>query len=140
MITLDDIKKSACSHRNQHLFAGAGKMVKKSKFGNKKCVVDDIVFDSEKEAKRYGELKLLLKAGEIGFLERQVPFELNPGGTYSLKYIADFVYIDAKTGEKIVEDVKPMRVSKKTGKLFRTQVYKKKKRLMFIFRLNISIN
>ena len=106
-------------------------MVKKSKFGNKKCVVDDIVFDSEKEAKRYGELKLLLKAGEIGFLERQVPFELNPGGTYSLKYIADFVYIDAKTGEKIVEDVKPMRVSKKTGKLFRTQVYKKKKRLMF---------
>lgn len=116
-ITIDDIKKSACFPRNQHLFV---KKIKKSKFGNKKKEVDGLIFDSQKEAKRYSELKLLLKAGEIGLLELQVDFELNEGGTHSLKYIADFVYLDARTGEKIVEDCKG----------YRTSIYKKKRRLM----------
>jgi hypothetical protein len=93
---------------------------KKSKYGNNKKEVDGIVFDSEKEANRYGELKLMLKAGIIGLLELQVPYELNPGGTHSLKYIADFVYIIRATGEKVVEDAKG----------HRTQVYLKKRRLM----------
>lgn len=78
------------------------------------------MFHSTKEANRYSTLKILLKAGEIGFLELQVPYELNPGGEFSYKYIADFVYIDARTGDKIVEDCKG----------FRTAEYKKKRRLM----------
>jgi len=82
--------------------------------------VDGIIFDSEKEANRYRELSFLLKAGVIGLLERQVEFELNEGGTHSLKYIADFVYLRADTGEKVVEDCKG----------FRTKEYRKKKRLM----------
>ncbi len=82
--------------------------------------MDGIVFDSEREAKRYGELKLLLKAGEIWLLETQVSFELNEGGSHSLKYIADFVYLDSRTGEKIIEDCKG----------FRTKEYLKKRRLM----------
>jgi len=65
-------------------------------------------------------LQLLLKAGEIGFLKLQVEYELNDGGTHSLKYIADFVYVDARTGKTIVEDCKGMR----------TATYKKKRRLM----------
>lgn len=93
---------------------------KRSKYGNNKKEVDGIVFDSEKEALRYGELKLMLKGGIIGLLELQVPYELNPGGTHSLKYIADFVYIVRATGEKVVEDAKG----------HRTQVYLKKRRLM----------
>jgi len=93
---------------------------KKSKYGNRKKEVDGIIFDSEKEAKRYGELKLLLKAGKIGMLRFQVPYELNAGGSHSLVYLADFVYMDAVTGLEIVEDVKG----------FRTATYKKKKRLM----------
>lgn len=93
---------------------------KKGKYGNKKDTVNGITFDSKKEAKRYKELLLLQKAGEIGQLRLQVPYELNPGGTHSLKYLADFVYVDAKTGETIVEDVKG----------FRTREYKKKRRLM----------
>ena len=93
---------------------------KRSKYGNNKKEVDGIVFDSEKEAKRYGELKLMLKAGIIGLLELQVPYELNPGGTHSLKYIADFVYIIHATGEKVVEDAKG----------HRTREYLKKRRLM----------
>lgn len=35
---------------------------RKSKYGNKKTVVDDIAFDSKKEADYYCELKLLRKA------------------------------------------------------------------------------
>jgi hypothetical protein len=93
---------------------------RKSKYGNNKKEVDGIVFASEKEAMRYGELKIMLKAGIIGLLELQVPYELNPGGTHSLKYIADFVYIIRATGEKIVEDAKG----------HRTREYIKKRRLM----------
>jgi uncharacterized protein DUF1064 len=96
------------------------KQKKKSKYGNNKVVVDEIEFDSEKEAKRYGQLKLMMKAGEIGLLQLQVSFELNKGGTHSLEYIADFVYIISKTGEKVVEDAKG----------FCTKEYKKKRRLM----------
>ncbi len=93
---------------------------KHSKYSAVKTEVDGIVFDSAKEARRYKELLLLRKAGYIGFLEMQVPFELNAGGTHSLKYIADFVYRDTTTGKRVVEDVKG----------FRTAVYRKKKRLM----------
>jgi hypothetical protein len=83
--------------------------------------VDDIEFDSIKEADYYRKLKILLKAGKIGFLELQKEYELNPGGTHSFKYIADFVFMDSETGEKKVVDVKG----------FRTAVYRKKKRLMW---------
>ena len=54
-----------------------------SKYHARKTVVDGITFDSKREAKRYGELKLL--------------------------DIADFTYTDAKTGEEIVEDCKGYR-------------------------------
>jgi hypothetical protein len=117
MITLSQIKNSACAPLNKHLFETVE--VKKSKYKNKRTEIDGIKFDSEKEARYYGTLKLLLKAGKIGLLERQVPFELNPGGSHSLKYIADFVYV-TDTGEKIICDVKG----------FRTREYLKKKRLM----------
>jgi hypothetical protein len=97
-----------------------GKRKRRSKYNATKTDVDGIMFDSEKEANRYRELKFLLKAGVIGLLELQVEFELNEGGTHSLKYLADFVYRRADTGERIVEDCKG----------FRTKEYRKKKRLM----------
>jgi hypothetical protein len=50
----------------------------------------------------------------------QVPYELNEGGTFSYKYVADFVYTDTHTGDTIIEDVKG----------FRTREYLKKKKLM----------
>lgn len=89
-----------------------------AKYGNRKTIVDGIKFDSAKEAKRWGVLKLMERAGEISNLQRQVKFELNEGGTHSVKYIADFVYW--KKGQTIVEDCKG----------FRTAIYKKKKKLM----------
>jgi hypothetical protein len=93
---------------------------KNSKYGNEKTEVGGILFDSKREAKRYKELLILLKAGVIGLLERQISYELNEGGTHSLKYIADFRYILCDTGETVVEDAKG----------YKTREYLKKKRLM----------
>lgn len=95
------------------------KKEKRSKHNNVKVETEDGVFDSKKEYKRYKELRLMLKQGEIGFLAKQVQYELNNGGSHSLIYIADFVYT-TKDGKQVVEDVKGMR----------TTVYKKKKKLM----------
>lgn len=107
---------------------------KRSKFGNKKTGA----YDSKKESKRAGDLKMLLLAGEISDLREQIKFELIPKQieTYEVQlktkyitkercleqachYIADFVYID-KNGDTVVED----------SKGFRTPDYKIKRKLM----------
>lgn len=81
-----------------------------SKYRNKKTVVDNIKFDSNLEATRYKELKLLLRAGEISNLELQPRFLLQDsfkknGRTFrKIEYVADFKYIE--NGKTIVEDVK----------------------------------
>lgn len=119
--TIDDLKKSKVAGINQHLLdSKKANKKKKSKYGNKKTEVDGIKFDSIREAKRHKVLKLLQKAGKIAFLRLQVEYELNEGGTHSLIYIADFVYVDAETGKEVVEDAKGVR----------TAVYRKKCRLM----------
>ena len=99
-----------------------------SKYKNKKTLTfDGILHDSRKEANRWTELKLMLRAGEIEDLRRQVKYELIPAQyevteRYShngkrlkddrkliekpVYYIADFVYIDKRTGKEVVEDTK----------------------------------
>lgn len=87
-------------------------MRKRHKYGSKITEVDGIRFHSKKEAKRYQELKLLERAGEIRDLQLQPNFPLNdsniniktPTGR-TMKYIADFKYITAG-GTLIIEDVK----------------------------------
>ena len=96
-----------------------------NKYGNKKVIVDGIKFDSVKESRRYIELKLLQRAGEIKDLAMQVSFELQPKykkndkTIKSISYIADFVYYDLKKKQIIIEDTKG----------YRTDVYKLKKKL-----------
>lgn len=119
-VTIEDIMNSACGPLNPHLKPGPVEKKKPSKFGNERKIVDDIEFHSVGEANRYKKLKVKLKYGHIGMLKLQVPYELNPGGTYSYVYIADFVYIDAFTGKEVVEDFKG----------WRTEEYQKKKKLM----------
>lgn len=82
-----------------------------NKYHAKKTIVDNIVFDSQKEASRYCELNLLVRAGKISDLRRQVTFELVPKqpDERAVKYIADFVYLDNNTGKTIIEDVKGYR-------------------------------
>ena len=104
------------------------------KYGNKKVIIDGITFDSRKEARRFRELQLLERAGEIHGLELQRVFELIPAQTEevltgevykrgekkgqqktkvicvekSVTYRADFCYY-LKDGTFIVEDTKGIR-------------------------------
>lgn len=98
-----------------------------NKYGNTKIRVNGEVFDSKKEYRRYNDLLLLERAGEIAGLKRQVKFVLIPaqrepdtigprGGVkkgklleYECSYIADFVYEDKRTGKTVVEDTKGIR-------------------------------
>lgn len=108
------------------------------KYHNRKMKIENIMFDSQKEAQRYCELKLLEKKGEISQLQRQVPFELIPAEVGANKrklraivYFADFVYLTKKNGvpQKHIEDVKGVK----------TAVYRLKKRLMWhLYRINIE--
>lgn len=106
-----------------------------------------MTFDSVKEYRKFRELSLLEKAGEITDLKRQVEFELLPaqyeeiptGEVYkrgeqkgqpkmkrvclelSVKYIADFTYTE--NGKQVVVDTKG----------FRTKDYILKRKMMLHF-------
>lgn len=92
-----------------------------NKYGNKKTEVDGIEFASIKEARRYGELKLMLIAGEIRALEVHPSWLLEVNGQRIARYTADFGY-DTDAGA-VVEDCKG-------GKATKTAVYQIKKKLM----------
>lgn len=99
----------------------------RSKYSNQKITRDGMTFDSLKEYRRFCELSLLEKAGQITVLERQVKYVLIPaqyepdtigkrGGVKRGKllerecaYIADFVY--TQDGKRIVEDSKGFRTA-----------------------------
>ncbi len=116
---------------------------KRSKYRSEKITVTlpdgtEHTFDSRKEARRYEELLVRLKAGEISDLRLQVKYVLIPaqyepdivgkrGGIKKGKliereasYWADFVYVE--DGKVVVEDVK--------SPITRTPVYKLKKKLL----------
>lgn len=98
-----------------------------NKYHARKTTVDGITFDSEKEARRFGELKLLLRAGEIKNLKLQQDFTLQEAYTApdgervrAIRYVADFTY--EENGEIIVEDVK--------SRATKTRVYEMKRKLL----------
>lgn len=90
--------------RGYKIMGSVDKEKKKSKYGNKKVIVDRIEFDSKKEANRYFELKILKLSGEITNLQLQVEYKFEVGGKKIASYFADFVY--EENGKTIVEDVK----------------------------------
>ena len=119
--------------------------MRKSKYGSRRVTVDGIVFDSQKEANRFRELRLMERAGYIIKLQRQTKFVLIPtqrepsGKVYSrgekkgqpkpgkiieheVAYYADFTYWKKADNDwtYVVEDVKGVR----------TEVYKIKRKLM----------
>lgn len=75
------------------------------KYRNVPTIVDGIRFDSKAEARRYGDLKLLERAGEIRDLRLQPRYPLTVNGVKVCEYRADFAYLD-RTGTPITEDVK----------------------------------
>ena len=126
----------------------------KNKYYNKKTYTSDgIQHDSQKEATRWAELKLLQRAGEISDLQRQVEFELIPNQYEVVErvskktgkplkaetklverkvcYIADFVYTD-KNGSRVVEDTK--------SEITQTPVFVVKRKLMlFVHGIKVKI-
>lgn len=96
-----------------------------TKYYSRKVTVDGQVFDSKKEYKRWCELVLLQKAGQVTDLKRQVKYELIPSQKVGKRvaeractYVADFVYTE--NGETVVEDTKG----------FKTKDYIIKRKLM----------
>lgn len=83
-----------------------------NKYKNKKVTIDNITFDSKKEARRYEELKLMEKTGLITNLVLQPRYELlkdfkRRGKTHrKIEYIADFKYFDNERKVEVIEDVK----------------------------------
>ena len=97
--------------------------MKPPKYRNVKTVVDGITFASAKEARRYGELKLLEKSGRISGLEIQPAFRIVVNNCLICTYKADFRYVTDTPhvrGLVVIEDVKGVQ----------TPVYRLKKKLM----------
>lgn len=98
----------------------------RSKYGAKKTQVDNINFHSQAEAKRYRELMLLKRAGEVTDVQLQPSYVLMPGFKHkatgkrvqAITYKADFLVTYAD-GHQEIEDVKGVR----------TPVYLLKKKL-----------
>lgn len=101
---------------------------KRHKYNARRVTVDGYTFDSKAEARRYNQLRLLQRAGDIADLELQPSFELQPGFTdasgkrqRAIRYVADFAYT-LPDGRRVVEDVKGVE----------TAVFKLKRKL-FLF-------
>lgn len=109
--------------------------MRRNKYGNHKCSLGDMKFDSKKERQRYLELEMMLNAGLITNLKRQVPFELLPAFYHEgkkvqgIKYVADFVYDE--NGQQVIEDVK-------SDGTRSNQVYRMKKKWMLSKGLEIK--
>jgi hypothetical protein len=102
---------------NQQL-ADAMARPRRSKFGNRATVVDGIRFASQAEARRWSELQMLERAGQIHGLRRQPRYPLHAlGGDLVGHYVGDFEFSEPGRGV-VTEDVKGMR----------TQTYDWKKR------------
>ena len=112
-------------------------MIRANKYYAEKVTIDGETFDSRKEARRWQELQLLLRAGKIYDLRRQVKFELIPAQFESYprygkkgqrikdgqtcveqacNYYADFVYLE--DGHVVVEDVKGYRDPRQAARAY----------------------
>jgi hypothetical protein len=100
---------------------------KRSKFGNKRVVMDGVTHPSKKQGMRWILLRQMERDGQIRDLKREVKYELVVNGMKVCTYIADHVYevpaVDCCpriVWEPVVEDVKG----------FKTATYNLKKKLM----------
>ena|SRR3990167_8409052 len=91
-----------------------------SKYKAKPVTLDGHRFASQAEAARYGELKLLERAGKIADLTVHPRFQITVSGHKICIYEADFWYTDLEQARNCVEDVKG----------FLTPAYRLKKKLM----------
>lgn len=77
-----------------------------SKYRNQPTEIDGIRFASKKEARRYQDLMLLERAGEIANLVRQPRYPLTVNGLHVCTYVGDAEYAEVKSGRTVTEDTK----------------------------------
>jgi hypothetical protein len=113
---------SRWTHLPAHLALRSGPtVVKMNKYrAVKKLAADGTACDSTKEARRWDELKLRERCGDILALQAHPTFEFVVNGVMVGRFTPDSQYV-LKTGEVIVEDVK--------SKATRTEAYMLRKRL-----------
>jgi hypothetical protein len=92
-----------------------------SKYRNIPVAIGTDRFGSRAEARRWQDLQLMERAGEISDLKRQVRFEFHVNGQHVCDYIADATYVRA--GQYTVEDTKSPSTQ-------RNGVYRLKKKLL----------
>lgn len=106
---------------------------KANKYNAKKRKVDGITFDSIKESKRYGELLLRERAGEIECLEAHKTFALFVNGLKVGVYECDFAYRDKRRLAKakvLHGGIRDMTVEDVKSEATRTPIFLLKKALM----------
>jgi hypothetical protein len=94
------------------------------KYNARKTIVDNIIFPSMREARRYSDLKNYKLAGLVSHFLRQVPFHLPGGVTYRLDFLVfwadgNVTYEDTKgfktslyiAKKKMVEDLYPIKIT-----------------------------
>ena len=112
---MDKQLKQFADETNKIFNRAVKKAITYNKYKNIRTEIDNLKFDSKKEAARYADLKLLKMGNEVLWFIRQPSFDIGGG----VKYKADFLIVWAD-GKVTVEDVK--------GK--KTDVYKIKKKLV----------
>lgn len=93
------------------------------KYGAVRTELDGVTFASKAEARRYAELRLLEKAGEIEGLELQPKFPITVCGVKVCTYVSDFAYLPKGGLRRTVEDVK--------AAVTKTRIYRLKVKLVF---------
>ena len=99
----------------------AGDAAPMGKYRNRKVIIGDQTFASQKEANRYSQLRMLEKGGVISRLTVHPRFQLEINRMRIGAYTADFRYID-EHGNWVIEDVK--------SNATKTTAYQLRKRLM----------
>ena len=83
---------------------------RKAKYNAVRTKIDGHTFASQKEARRYQELKLLERVGSIRNLTLQPKYRLVVNGMHVCNYIADFLYLDVASD----------RLMSRTARLYRS--------------------
>lgn len=96
---------------------------KPSKYNSKKTEIDGIIFDSQKEANYYCQLKIMRAAGEIRDFalqpkyELQESFEKHGKKIKTITYIADFLVVHSDGSTEIIDvkgfETKDFKIKKK---------------------------
>jgi hypothetical protein len=94
----------------------------KNKFGNKKVVVDNIGFDSKREAARYNELKLMRNAELISSIDVHPVYPIYIKDMKVCDVVLDFAYTIFKDSVPVHEDVKSPGTNTALSKLKRKMV------------------